>query len=128
MLRRYFRDRPGSRLPETVVRWLESDIPARLDMLRVERADGRLEIRPAIAEPGDWMLLELRESSRLSDHRLTIREREILGLVAHGRSNYEIASQLGLSRRTVEHHLQAAYRKLGVTNRSAAVARLRDDG
>jgi DNA-binding NarL/FixJ family response regulator len=53
---------------------------------------------------------------------LTRREREILGLVAEGRSNQEIATELVLSIRTVERHLATIYQKLGVHGRSARAA------
>jgi DNA-binding CsgD family transcriptional regulator/tetratricopeptide (TPR) repeat protein len=48
---------------------------------------------------------------------LTRREREIAGLAARGRSDAEIADELGVSVRTVESHLHRAYAKLGVTSR-----------
>ena len=48
---------------------------------------------------------------------LTPREREIAALAASGASNREIAERLIVSVRTVENHLQHAYRKLGVDNR-----------
>jgi DNA-binding CsgD family transcriptional regulator len=48
---------------------------------------------------------------------LTPREREIAHLAASGSSSREIAEQLVLSVRTVDNHLQNAYRKLGVTRR-----------
>jgi DNA-binding CsgD family transcriptional regulator len=48
---------------------------------------------------------------------LTAREREICALAAAGVSSAEIASNLYLSVRTVNNHLQRAYTKLGVTNR-----------
>jgi DNA-binding CsgD family transcriptional regulator/tetratricopeptide (TPR) repeat protein len=49
---------------------------------------------------------------------LTEREREVCALVAGGATNREAAAALYLSPRTVEHHLRAAYRKLGVRSRS----------
>lgn len=52
---------------------------------------------------------------------LTPREREILDLVASGWTNTAIAHALRISPRTVAKHLEHAYRKLGVTNRAAAV-------
>jgi DNA-binding NarL/FixJ family response regulator len=43
---------------------------------------------------------------------LTEREREVLGLIAEGRSNRAIAGQLDLSPRAVERHVQAIFQKL----------------
>ena len=65
----------------------------------------------------------------LSERRafgLTSREREILALVAEGRTNGEVASALWISPLTVGKHLEHAYAKLGVTNRTAAVHRARE--
>jgi len=53
---------------------------------------------------------------------LTAREREVLRLVAQGRSNDAIASELVLSVRTVERHVENIYGKLGVSGRTARVA------
>ncbi len=50
------------------------------------------------------------------------REREVLTLVAAGRTNDEIAAELVLSVRTVERHLQNVYVKLGVRGPSARAA------
>ena len=55
---------------------------------------------------------------------LTDRETTILRLVATGRTNSAIAHHLQLSPRTVAKHLEHVYRKLGVSSRAAAVARL----
>ncbi len=53
---------------------------------------------------------------------LTRREKEVLGLLAQGLSNGEIASLVWLSARTVERHLTSLYRKIGVSRRSEATA------
>jgi DNA-binding CsgD family transcriptional regulator len=53
---------------------------------------------------------------------LTSREAEILGLLAAGLSNAKIAAQLGLSDRTVDNHVSAILRKLGVRTRKEAGA------
>lgn len=53
--------------------------------------------------------------------RLSPREREVLRLVAAGRSNKEIASELGVTERTVKFHVTAIFNKLGAENRAAAV-------
>jgi ATP/maltotriose-dependent transcriptional regulator MalT len=58
---------------------------------------------------------------------LTSRELDVLALAARGLDNTEIATELVLSVRTVERHLQNAYGRLGLTGRTArtaAVARL----
>ncbi|MFJ8902180.1 AAA family ATPase [Streptomyces sp. NPDC102370] len=55
---------------------------------------------------------------------LTDSERRIAGLAAEGRTNAEIAASLHLARRTVETHLTAAYRKLGITRRTELPAAL----
>jgi DNA-binding CsgD family transcriptional regulator len=56
---------------------------------------------------------------------LTRREAEILRRVARGASNGEVGLALGISRRTVEKHLEHAYRKLGVAGRYEAIASVR---
>jgi DNA-binding NarL/FixJ family response regulator len=53
---------------------------------------------------------------------LSPREVEIAQLVHQGRTNKEIAAALYLSERTVETHLTHAYRKLGVSGRTALAA------
>jgi DNA-binding CsgD family transcriptional regulator len=55
---------------------------------------------------------------------LTPREREILELVAEGRTNAEVAGVLWISPGTVRKHLENAYEKLGVHSRTAAAALL----
>jgi ATP/maltotriose-dependent transcriptional regulator MalT len=52
---------------------------------------------------------------------LTVQERRVLRLLATGLSNAEIADRLVVAPCTVRKHLENAYRKLGVTNRLAAV-------
>lgn len=72
-------------------------------------------------------------SSRLaaaggSEQRLTVREAEVLALVAEGRSNRDIGRTLFLSEATVKSHLVHIFTKLGVGSRTAAVARARELG
>ena len=52
---------------------------------------------------------------------LTTRQLEVLGLIADGFSNGEIAAKLFVSKKTVEHHVSAIYSKLGVDSRTKAV-------
>jgi DNA-binding CsgD family transcriptional regulator len=53
---------------------------------------------------------------------LSRREAEVLGLLAQGLSNKEIAGILWLSERTIERHITSLYRKIGVERRSEATA------
>jgi DNA-binding CsgD family transcriptional regulator len=72
--------------------------------------------------------LALRETTRavvVLLEQLTTREREILGLVAEGHTNGEIAARLWISPGTVRKHLDNIYAKLGVHTRGAAAAFLR---
>lgn len=82
---------------------------------------------PVGSQTGQQALLLLEEtkaeSPKASPHLgLSPREEEVLLLVRRGLSSAEIADVLCLSRRTVEKHLENIYCKLGVDNRSAAVA------
>jgi len=59
---------------------------------------------------------------------LTEREREILGLIAQGKSNVEIAEKLVLSPKTVSNHVSNIFSKLQVVDRAQAALRARQAG
>lgn len=59
---------------------------------------------------------------------LTHQQRKVLSIMANGKSNKEIARELGICEGTVKVHINAAYRTLGVHNRVAAVTVLREAG
>jgi DNA-binding NarL/FixJ family response regulator len=50
-------------------------------------------------------------------HKLTDREREIVKGIAHGRTNREVAADLGISEQTVKNQLTVVFQKLHVKNR-----------
>ncbi len=81
------------------------------------RARSRHRARQALSGPADAPLAEL-----------TDRELQLLELVALGHTNSAIARKLGISPRTVAHHLDNAYRKLDVSGRAAAVYRAVNEG
>jgi DNA-binding NarL/FixJ family response regulator len=59
---------------------------------------------------------------------LTDREREILQLIAQGKNNGQIASQLILSGHTVRNYVSSIFTKLQVADRAEAIVRARDAG
>jgi DNA-binding CsgD family transcriptional regulator len=59
---------------------------------------------------------------RHESHGLTLREQQVIRLIAGGETNKSIAARLFISERTVERHVSNIFNKLGVTSRSAATA------
>ena len=59
---------------------------------------------------------------------LTRRERQVLDLIAEGRSNSAIARQLQLAPKTVSNHISAIFTKLRAADRAEAIARAREAG
>jgi DNA-binding NarL/FixJ family response regulator len=75
-------------------------------------------------EPRDPHVDELEEAAALAGaaiERMTPRQREVLRLLVHGRSNRLIARELGLSDNTVKIHVSAVLRAIGAANRAQAV-------
>ena len=70
---------------------------------------------------GTPALLFESESEPLEHGPLTDRELEVLGLLAKGFANKQIAAALGISEHTVKFHVSSIYTKLNVTNRTEAV-------
>jgi DNA-binding NarL/FixJ family response regulator len=92
-----------------------------LDGIRaVSRGESPIHPRAARA------LLGARRSGRSADAEadlvdaLTPREREVLGLVAAGLANKQIARRLGITDRTVKAHLTSVFARLGVEDRTQA--------
>ena len=63
-----------------------------------------------------------RPSTRANQAGLTVRQLEVLELLAEGFSNAEIASRLFTSPKTVEHHVSAVLAKLGAHSRAQAIS------
>jgi DNA-binding CsgD family transcriptional regulator len=78
-------------------------------------------LRPYLAMRYETTETRSRARDDASSLCLTPREREILGLVAEGKTNGQIAAELWISGGTVRRHLENTYGKLGVHTRTAAV-------
>ncbi|MFI5911925.1 response regulator [Dactylosporangium sp. NPDC051541] len=87
-------------------------------------ADGAAYLSPRIAQKViarfDGGRLARSRAARQRIERLTPREREVLALVGHGRSNQEIGAALFVSEGTVKAHVSAIMQRLGVNNRVQA--------
>jgi NarL family two-component system response regulator LiaR len=77
--------------------------------------------KPTIA-PEVTLNLVRQEKNKESIESLTIREKEVLSLMVEGMSNTDIAEKLFISRSTARAHVSNILSKLGVSNRSEAVA------
>jgi DNA-binding NarL/FixJ family response regulator len=56
-----------------------------------------------------------------AERPLTARERDILGMLLHGKRNREISERLSITERTVKFHVGGVLAKLGASNRTEAV-------
>jgi len=77
---------------------------------------GQMHLDPAVAR---LLADAVRRADRPGDD-LTPREREVLGLIAEGASNHQIADRLIVSERTARTHVSAILRKLGLASRTQA--------
>ncbi len=76
-------------------------------------------VRALVASPGRG-----ERSVGIDAGRLTRREAQVLKQVEFGLRNQEIASALGISKKTVESHVRSVLLKLGVSSRTQAVAQV----
>ncbi|MBA2453403.1 MAG: response regulator transcription factor [Chloroflexia bacterium] len=102
----------------------------REDMLRAIRAAaaGDAIFGPAIAKRLIGFFANPAPLPRPAFPELTEREREILGMLARGHSNPEIADRLFLSPKTVRNHVSNIMSKLEFTGRAEAIVRAREAG
>ncbi len=102
---------------------------SRHDLLRVIRAvaHGEAIFSPAVATRVlDFFARQHDPSIAPEDFpMLTTRERDVLHLLAQGRSNSEIAARLGLSRKTTSNYVSVILTKLQVRDRGEAAERAR---
>lgn len=102
--------------------YLLKDSPADVLVRGVrDAAAGRPVLAPAVAS-------KLMHRLRTPSLQLTARERDVLQCLDRGLSNQAISAELFLSRATVKSHLARLYSKLGVSSRTAALAKAREQG
>jgi len=119
-----------------------------LRVVLVVPAAGPTDVREAFAAGADGLVLEhgLEEAlvpavhavlsgqlvlprtrrSHIASPTLSVREKQVLGLVVLGFSNQEAAAKLHVTEATIKSHLTASFRKLGVRSRAEASARILD--
>ena len=124
---------PDHNLPMELLRWvqcqnaqfLKEDVPLVRTPLAVQRGSKRLTVRLLSNDGANLLLLEEEKTAPPSTavaerFGLSRRESEVLGWVAQGKTNREIASILGMSLPTVKKHLEHVFQKLGVETRTGA--------
>jgi DNA-binding CsgD family transcriptional regulator len=90
---------------------------------RLTRRPGPVVVREVlVAAPVDFVC----DRDRLASLGITPRELEVLGLIAEGLSNKEIATRVHLSENTVKTHTSRVFDKLGAKRRTQAVQRARE--
>ncbi len=104
---------------DRLLRNLADDVGESLESIlrRIREGGVELDVGPDRPEPRDEPM-----APHPAGRSLTRREQEVLGLLAQGLSNKEIAGVMWLSDRTVERHITSIYRKIGVARRSEATA------
>jgi len=110
---------------------LDGEQPLRAALAELERlAAGPLVrlVRARLRALGVSVPRGPRSTTRANPAELTTRELDVLRLVSAGKRNAEIAEELVVSRRTVDHHVSAILRKLGVRSRGEATLAARERG
>lgn len=136
-IRAYFPDfiARGAMLPPPLQQWVSQHRSTVLDAidtvmpLQITGVEADLRLCFSKEErSGDLLLIldEIRHTepapAPMAHFNLTPRENDVLGWLAKGKTNRDIAEILGMSPRTVNKHLEHIFVKLGVETRSAAVA------
>jgi DNA-binding NarL/FixJ family response regulator len=92
-----------------------------VDAIRTVAGGGTLFTPRSIAS-----LLNKRREIESQLERLTLREKEVLRLMAEGTSSRDIASKLGISYTTVRTHIRSLGSKLGVHSKLEAIVKARE--
>ncbi len=141
MLAKYFPDEEteSNGLPVKLAEWMEDHkfsgsgdgVSMTYEPFVIENDDGELRIRLIVDNRKRRKTLLLRETVQIQPESLmalglTKRESEVLFLIAKGKTNSEIGILLGISKRTVQKHVEHIYIKLGVETRTAAMLRVNE--
>jgi DNA-binding NarL/FixJ family response regulator len=100
-------------------------VHAQMDPSQVLRAVEVVQ-KGELAAPRQLLRYLLSQNENPKIGKLSARQREILELVVEGLSNAEIAGRLYLSESTIKQHLRAAYKVLGVHNRTEAAKTMQE--
>lgn len=100
-------------------------IPKRSEPVILNKAlqlilEGGTYLPPSVLQPTSDTTVQDRQPCGMTK-TLTNRQNQVLGLVAQGLSNKQIAYQMGVSEATVKLHINALLRSVGATNRTQAV-------
>jgi predicted ATPase/DNA-binding CsgD family transcriptional regulator len=116
-------------IPDTIeeIYWLQREIRSALGQQGLERADclsASIDVDAVIAAAMSWELTASATGPSASERPfgLSPREREVLRLMAAGRTNQQIADELFISVRTAANHVGSILTKLEVPSRTAAVS------
>lgn len=125
---------------DDIIRRLNETLPAMKILLLAASASDKAEALLSAGKINGFVLKEEVKTKLIDTVRsvtagvdnsgnvLTLREREVLLLVAQGKSNKEIAEQLNIAERTVRSHLENILQKLDVKNRTEAAIKAVQEG
>ena len=97
-------------------------------MRRADKSEFWCQVRGRSMSPGDpfaralYCFEPLHRPLRPNSEQLTDRQKQIITLVAQGKTNAQIAKEIGLSKRTVEAHRARTMKAIGVKNSAELVA------
>jgi DNA-binding CsgD family transcriptional regulator len=112
----------GATVPEPLLGWLRRS--RREPALVLRQGPHEVALAVAAGGPDADRVVVVRQGRPAGTASLSRRELQVVELAATGQTNAEIGEALGISGRTVQKHLERAFDKLGVANRTAAAAAL----